>query len=215
MNKTLSKAIMHRTKLRNKFLKNRSAKNKSNYTKKRNLCVTLLRKSKREYYGNLNEKLVCDNKKFWKTVKPLLSNKTISNKKITLVENGNIIRNECDAAKVFNSFFTNVVKNLEIPQYNINDQICKSIQDPLIQAVVRFRKHPSIIAIEKNCNANFKFNFFSTSKDEILKEIASLNTSKATHDTDVPTKIIKENADIFAEFLCSNFNKSIQNSVFP
>ena len=36
MNKTLSKAIMLRTNLRNKFLKNRSNENKTNYMKQRN-----------------------------------------------------------------------------------------------------------------------------------------------------------------------------------
>ena len=59
MNKNLSKAIMLRTKLWNIFLKNRTEENKNRYTKQRNLCVTLLRKSKREYFNNLNEKNVC------------------------------------------------------------------------------------------------------------------------------------------------------------
>ena len=56
MNKTLSKAIMLRTLFRNKFLKNRSNENKTNYVKQRNHCVSLLRKTKREYYSNLDEK---------------------------------------------------------------------------------------------------------------------------------------------------------------
>ena len=47
MNKNLSKAIMLRKKLRNIFLKNRAEENKDRYTKQRNLCVTLLPKSKR------------------------------------------------------------------------------------------------------------------------------------------------------------------------
>ena len=49
MNKNLrmSKAIMQRSKLRNIFLKNRTEENRNNYAKQRNLCVTLLRKSKR------------------------------------------------------------------------------------------------------------------------------------------------------------------------
>ena len=54
INKNLSKAIMLRTKLSNIFLKNRTEKNKDRYTKQRNLCATLLRKSKREYFNNLN-----------------------------------------------------------------------------------------------------------------------------------------------------------------
>ena len=47
MNKMLSKAIMQRSKLRNLFLKKRTEENRNNYVKQRNLCVTLLRKSKR------------------------------------------------------------------------------------------------------------------------------------------------------------------------
>ena len=72
-NKELSKAIMTRTKLRNIFLQNRSEENRIRYTKQRNFCVSLLRKTKKRYYENLNEKFVVDNKLFWKTVKPLLS----------------------------------------------------------------------------------------------------------------------------------------------
>ena len=85
-NKSLSKAIMVRTRLRNIFLKNRSEENKINYNKQRNLCIALLRKSEREYYQNLFAENVCDNKKFWKVVQPLLSNKIMSSEKITLVE---------------------------------------------------------------------------------------------------------------------------------
>ena len=56
MTKTMPKAILLRTKLRKKFLKNRSNENKTNYVKQQNHCVSLLRKTKREYYSNLDEK---------------------------------------------------------------------------------------------------------------------------------------------------------------
>ena len=71
MNKNLVNAHRKRTRLRNKFLKNRTESNRVSYNKQRNFCVSLLRKAKKDYYGNLNEKDVIDNKKFWKTVKPL------------------------------------------------------------------------------------------------------------------------------------------------
>ena len=117
-NKSLSKAIMLRSKFINIFLKNRTEENKRNYSKQRNLCVALSRKSKREYFGNLNEKKVCDNKKFWSVAKPLLSNNVVSNEKITLIENNNIIKNNEKTATVLNSFFSNVITTLNIPQYN-------------------------------------------------------------------------------------------------
>ena len=66
---------MLRKKLRNKVLKNRSNENKRNYVKQRKHRVSLLRKTKREYYSNLDEKNICDNKTFQKIVKPMLSMK--------------------------------------------------------------------------------------------------------------------------------------------
>ena len=61
------KEIMKRTRFRNQVLKNRTDENKSSYTKERNYCVSLLRKTKTQYYSNLHEKNVTDNKAFWKT----------------------------------------------------------------------------------------------------------------------------------------------------
>ena len=86
MNKTLSKAIMRRSKLRNLFLKNRTEEKRTKYIKQRNICVTLLRASKREFFGSLNGKDLWDIKKCWSVVKPLLLNKVVCNEKITLVE---------------------------------------------------------------------------------------------------------------------------------
>ena len=65
MKKTLSKEIMKRTKLLNKFFKKKiKAKNKSKerYTSQRNYCISLLKKTKKDYYNSLNEKNVSDNK---------------------------------------------------------------------------------------------------------------------------------------------------------
>ena len=215
INKNLSEAIMLRTKLRNIFLKNRTEENKDRYTKQRNLCVTLLRKSKREYFNNLNEKNVCDNKKFWRVVKPLLSNKIISNEKITIVEGDKIIRSDKETAKVLNEFFSNVVTNLNIPQFNQIDRTSENIRDPVIKAIVKYRAHPSIIAIKENCASKSNFNFSFVEKVDILKEIKMLQSNKATQNTDIPTKLIKDNADIFAEFIFISLNKCIEQSVFP
>ena len=62
MNKKLSKAIMTRSRLRNKLLKNPDEVNKRNYNKQRNYCVNLLRKEKNNYFNNIDLKLLTDNK---------------------------------------------------------------------------------------------------------------------------------------------------------
>ena len=73
--KNLRKAIMKRSKLRNEYLRERANAAISLYNKPRNLCVSTLRKNKRDYFGNLNNKIVTDNNKFWKTVSTLFSEK--------------------------------------------------------------------------------------------------------------------------------------------
>ena len=56
VNKELSKAMMLRTKLRNKFLKQKTTETRSAYNKKRNICVNILRKTKKSYFENLDIK---------------------------------------------------------------------------------------------------------------------------------------------------------------
>ena len=68
------------------------------------MCVTLLRKSKRKYYQNLSAENLCDNKNFWKVVKPLLSNKIMSSEKITPAEGTKILKTDNGTAKVLNNF---------------------------------------------------------------------------------------------------------------
>ena len=65
------------------------------------MCVTLLRKSKREYYQNLS----------------VGSNKIMPSEKITLVEATNILKNDKETAKDLHNLFSTIIKNLKIPQY--------------------------------------------------------------------------------------------------
>ena len=117
MNKELSKEIMHRTRLRSNFLRNRSDENKRKYSKQRNYCVSLLRKAKKNYYNDLNEKKITNSKTSWKTVKPFHSDKTPSDEKITLTEKDKIIKTDSKTVNVFNTFFFSIISNLNIPEY--------------------------------------------------------------------------------------------------
>ena len=81
---------MTRTKLRNISLQNKRMENRIRHTKQRNLCVSLLRKTKKRYYEN--RYYVVDNKLFWKTVKPLLSDNVTGKEKIHLIENNELVK---------------------------------------------------------------------------------------------------------------------------
>ena len=77
----------------------------------------------------------------------MLSKKIKSNQRITLIENDDIIKTKKGTAKVLNTFFSNIVQNLDIQQYNVDDPICENINDLLLKVTVKYRNHPSIVAV--------------------------------------------------------------------
>ena len=76
-----------------------------------------MRKTRKDYYGNLNEKGMIDNTRFWKTVKSLFTDKEKSSEKVTLVHENKIITNDDEKSKILNSFFSNVVNHLKILEF--------------------------------------------------------------------------------------------------
>ena len=48
-----------------------------------------------------------------------------------------------------------------------------------------------------------------------IKRLKKLDCTKASQDTDIPSSIIKENADIFANFLYFSYNKAVSDCEFP
>ena len=70
MTKDLHKAIMKRSRLRNKFLRDRTDISREEYKKQRNLCVSLLKKAKKDHFANLDinsdkKFKIKKDKKFW------------------------------------------------------------------------------------------------------------------------------------------------------
>ena len=213
--KELSKEIMTRSRLRNKYLKIRNEKNTAIYVKQRNYCVPLLRRSKKKYYENLDERNLMDNKLFWKTIKPSFSDKIVTRDRIHLTENGEVVKTELETAETLNNFLGNVIKNLMIPKYSGYDPSIDRVENRTIRAILKYRNHPSIPAIREWKKAQINFCFKEVSIEEIQKEILNLNNKKASQNSDIPTKIIKENSDIFEKVLCSFINDSIKSFTFP
>ena len=59
------------------------------------------------------------------------------------------------------------------------------------------------------------FKFEHVSIRDIEKEIENIDTSKAFQNDDIPSKIIKQNCDIFSRIIHNQFNNSLETSVFP
>ena len=64
MKRTLRKAIMTGSKLKRMYNLDRTTINFENYKKQLNSCVNLVRKSKKQYFNDIDVKNVTDNKKF-------------------------------------------------------------------------------------------------------------------------------------------------------
>ena len=76
VNKNINKEIMKRSCLRNKFLSTKSNIDRKTYSKQSNICVTLIRQEKENFYSKLiNTWDITDNKTFWKMVKHFFADK--------------------------------------------------------------------------------------------------------------------------------------------
>ena len=210
MNKSFRKPFMVWIQLLNKFRKENSFINELAYKRQRNFCTTLIRKTKRNFYNNLNVNKITDNKSFWKTVKPSFTEKTLKDEKIVLVENDTTFSEENEIAEIFRSYFDGIVDGLNIKRCEIS----KDHSDPILNAIKTFEKHPSILKIKK-LNSGCRFSFKNVSLEDVKKVTRGLDITKASQLLDIPTKIIKQNADIFSEFFFVNINHSISNSTFP
>ena len=99
--KFLTKVYIKRRRFRYLYLKKKTDTSRIAYIKHSSYCVPLLRKTKKDHYANLNEKDVADNKQFWMTVKPLLSDKIKPSDKITLVAGKGKINDDKENAEIF------------------------------------------------------------------------------------------------------------------
>lgn len=80
---------------------------------------------------------------FWQTVKPIISDEVKLREKITLVENEKAL-SECDkVAKSSKDVLLNVVKNLNISEYKVEDVFHQNIRNyPTLKTNLKYRKCP-------------------------------------------------------------------------
>ena len=193
MTKEPNKEIMTTSRLRNKFHRFRSKENKN---------------------SNPDIKDVNNNERNLKIVKPLFSEKVTVNENITLVNNNKIIFSDIEIAEKLNTFFSNVVKelNIKIKENFLCD--VSNINNPVERAIQKYKNHPSLQMIKETFNNYKTFSFDLISPGIIFQEIVSLDTNKSTHSNDVAAKIVKANTDLFSIFVSNDFNKSVISCKF-
>ena len=106
---------------------------------------------------NINK--ITDNKQFWQTVKPLLSEKGTRFAHINLVDNEKIISEDRDVAETLNNFFESAVKSLGIKENQYILSNTGESADPVDIALNKFEHHPRILAIKENISFENMFTF--------------------------------------------------------
>ena len=210
MNKKINNEIIKRSRLRNKFLNTKGDTDREAYNKQRNLSVSLIRREKKNFFRNINKSDTADNKTFSKTMKRFLQIKKRKSK-ITLIEkkvvyqesqeeivSEKIISQNKAVAEVFNKFVVNIVPNLEIPidRGYLTDFI--ATDDQVTNVLNKFRNRSSIIMIKNKKKNDTSVYFGSVTYDDVLKKVKTLDTAKASPQSDIPIKILKQNLDYFA-----------------
>ena len=199
MSKVLRKAIMRRSNLKNKYLKEKSDETLKAFKKQKNYTKRLAKRERTKYFANLDLNKYTDNIKFWNTVKPMFSNTGNGSGKITLVEKGEIVTDDKILAETFNGFFIDAVSSLSIQENRALLDDTGDESNPIWKAVKKFKSHPSIIGIKKRVHVSEKFTFWEVDATEMITEINNLDSKKSGTFMNIPVKRLKEVLDIVAE----------------
>ena len=109
---------------------------------------------------------------------------------IILLNNENLESSEKEGAKTLNDFFSNVIKNLEVPKDYFEDNLdIRLSSHPALPAIVKYKNHPKINIIRRFSQYFLSFQFKHVDKNTIRKEIERLIAKKVIQDTGTPVKL--------------------------
>ena len=141
------------------------------YKRQKNYCNRLYKRTRKEFYANLNINEITDNKKFWRTIKPFFGNKGGSRDKIVLVEGDRIINDDAEIAQTFNDHFDGAVKSLGISDNEVLLTKVHNSQGKVLDAIKEFEAHPSILKIKEHVTVEEEFSFVQVSLETVNKEL--------------------------------------------
>ena len=214
MTKELRKAIMDRSRSKNKYLKFPSRENFLKMKKLKNQCNSLCKKAKRAYFKESTKEGTTTNKQFWNLVKPFLTNKgNFSNDFITIKDGNKFVSDEKQLVEMFNNHFINIVEETSgVPPENSFENFDDA--EAVNRIIKKFNNHPSIIQIKNKLNLSEKFEIPKAEVSDINSLLKRINIKKATGPDTIPPKLVKMSADIIDTHLCNIINKDIENSTF-
>ena len=142
---------MDQSRFKSKYLKWPSRENFLTYKKAKNICNSLNRKEKRDYFKKATADGIMSNRKFWNTVKAFLTWKGfLQNDNISIDINGNIVEVERKLTKEFKSYYINIAKTTSGKSPVKLENNLDYINDSLItkRIIEKYKNHPSIKTIK-------------------------------------------------------------------
>ena len=216
MTKELSKAIMARSRIKNKYNKWSSTENFLAIKQIKNKCTNLTKTAKKQQFAKSTENhQPLTNKSFWNSISPFLTNKNVRNDDvITLNEKGRLINDELEVAETLNSHYINIIKTIcEQPPQALGNPKDQANDIASVDAIINnYKNHPSINQIRKECSNPKIYSFPEANKEEINILIKHLNPKKATGPDRIPLKIIKLSA--VTDKHLTNINTDLESSCF-
>ena len=209
-NKNLRKAIIKKSRLKNKANRSKDPVDIANYKKQHNLVVLLNRQSESKYFNEVSNTKI--SRPFWETCKPYFSNKHArGDSKIMLIENDKMLLKHEEVTKEFNQYFGHITDSLDL--YEFPDvRVCKGLDD-IDNIVYKFRTHPSIIKIKERYKVKENFSFRLATTEEIKAIIRDLPTNKAASG-EIPVNVLKKSNFSFDELtICVSY--ALINGKFP
>ena len=128
--------------------------------------------------------------------------------KINIIKNGKNASNDTELCNIFNGFFCNIISELNIPK-NYHCFLNNMDSDSVLFILNAFKNYPGIKNI-KSKKFNSTFSFENTYTNVVMKVI-----KKSCQINDIPTKVVKMDKDIFANFITDHFSYCIAYGEFP
>ena len=104
--------------------------------------------------------------------------------------------------------------NLEIEQFIPQDEN-DSHNDSIEKIIEKYNNHPSILMIKKCVKVGNNFTFSDITPNIIIDEIGKVDTTKASVENDIPTKILIGTKYIVSDYLSNIFNSSKNAHRYP
>ena len=146
------------------------------YRKKRNLTTSINKQSKLIYFRE-----ICyggpQNQSFWKTIKPVISDKSLTHgKQVNRQEGDKIISDTNEICEIFNTYFTSVANNIGFDE-SIQPDFCT--EDAFSAMINKHCLDPSMIKINENISSDLMLNFQCIDGLDIAEIIKCFDGKKA------------------------------------